>query len=240
MIRRNPRRRKARTNYLPRVRPCQQFSSRFHQVLPSIGKITLSPNLPSSSLVWATGFAVLLIALQFLPADWHRALWFDRAAIDHGQWWRLLTGNLVHLGWRHLALNVAALVIGIWVFYPARTPIAWAIAQTLCALVSSLGLYFFSPDILWCVGMSGALHGLLMIGAIDWIRQGDRTGWLLLAAWTGKLIWEQTHGALPFSTETVGSTVVVDAHLWGAIGGLLYVALEYLYHRWRPTRRIAA
>ena len=105
----------------------------------------------------------------------------------------------------HLALNVGALLIGTWVFYPARTPIAWAIAQIVCSVVSSLGLYFFSPEIAWCVGMSGALHGLLMIGAIDWIRQGDRVGWLLLAIWTGKLAWEQFNGAMPFSTETVGS-----------------------------------
>lgn len=202
---------------------------------PSYRKITFSPFLPSSSLVWATGFAVLLVALQFLPPQWHRALWFDRPAIDHGQWWRLLTGNLVHLGWRHLALNVVSLLIGIWVFYPARTPIAWTIALFVCAIVSSLGLYFFSPDVMWCVGMSGALHGLLMIGAIDWIRQGDRMGWVLLVAWTGKLVWEQTHGAMPFSVEAVGSAVVVDAHLWGAIGGLLYVALEYLHSHWRTT-----
>ncbi|MCE7901278.1 MAG: rhombosortase [Gammaproteobacteria bacterium PRO9] len=235
MIRCQPKPRKARADYLPAPGPCQQFSPRIHLVKPSSRKITFSPFLPSSSLAWATGFAVLLVALQFLPPDWHRALWFDRAAIDHGQWWRLLTGNLVHLGWRHLALNVSALLIGIWVFYPARTPIAWAIALVVCGVVSSLGLYFFSPEVMWCVGMSGALHGLLMIGAIDWIRQGDRMGWLLLFAWTGKLAWEQTHGAMPFSAETLSAPVVVDAHLWGAIGGLLYVALEHLYRRWRTV-----
>ena len=173
----------------------------------------------------------MLVALQFLPGDWHRALWYDRVAISSGEYWRLLTGNLVHLGWTHLALNVAALLIGIWVFYPARSPIAWATAQIVCSLVSSIGLYLFSPDVGWCVGMSGALHGLLMIGAIDWIRQGDRMGWVLLAIWSGKLAWEQWQGAMPFSTETVGSAVVTDAHLWGAIGGLLYVAGEQVYRR---------
>ena len=173
----------------------------------------------------------MLVALQLLPAPWRRALWYDRVAIGDGQWWRILTGNLVHLGWTHLALNVAALVIGIWVFYPARTPIAWVMALIVCAVVSSSGLYLFSPNIVWCVGMSGALHGLLMIGAIDWIRQGDRMGWALLVIWTSKLAWEHFQGALPFSTETVGSEVVTDAHLWGAVGGLLYVAAEQVYRR---------
>ena len=174
----------------------------------------------------------MLVALQLLPDEWHRALWYDRAAIGAGEYWRLLTGNLVHLGWTHLALNVAALVIGTWVFYRARTPIAWAIAQMVCSVVSSVGLYLFSPQTAWCVGMSGALHGLLMIGAIDWIREGDRVGWALLAIWSGKLIWEQLHGPLAFSTVTVGSAIVTDAHLWGAVGGFMYLAAEEIYWRW--------
>ncbi len=182
--------------------------------------------------MWATGFAVMLVALQLLPEEWHRTLWYDRAAITGGEYWRILTGNLVHLGWVHLALNVSALLIGTWVFYPARNPIAWATAQIVCSIVSSTGLYFFSPEVSWCLGMSGALHGLLMIGAIDWIRQGDRMGWALLAIWTGKLAWEQWQGALPFSTESLGSTIVTDAHLWGAVGGLLYLAGEQVYRRW--------
>lgn len=181
--------------------------------------------------MWATGFAVMLVALQALPDPWLRMLWYDRLAVADGEYWRLLTGNLVHLGWTHLALNLGALVIGTWVFYPARTPVAWAVAQVVTSMATGLGLYYFSPGVAWCVGMSGALHGLLMIGAIDWIRQGDRVGWLLLAIWVGKLAWEQAEGALPLSTETVGSAVVTDAHLWGAVGGLLYVAGEQLYRR---------
>ena len=139
-------------------------------------KITFSPLLPASSLVWATGFAALLVGLQFLPLDWQKLLWYNREAIQGGQYWRLFTGNLVHLGWTHLGLNISVLLIGIWVFYPARNPICWALAQTVCGVVSSLGIYLFCPAILWCVGMSGALHGLLMIGAIDLLRQGDRMG----------------------------------------------------------------
>ena len=43
------------------------------------------------------------------------------------------------------------------------------------------------------------------------------------------------NAAMPFSTETVGSAVVTDAHLWGAVGGLLYVAAERLYQRRRSN-----
>jgi len=201
---------------------------------PSGLNITVSPRLRSSSLTWATGFALGLLALHLLPADWHRALWYDRTAIAGGEYWRLLTGNLVHLGWVHLLLNVGALLVGIWIFYPARTPVGWIAAMLTCGLATNLGLWWWSPGVHWCVGMSGALHGLLIIGAIDWIRAGDRTGWLLLAVWVGKLAWEQWRGAMPFSAATVGSPVVTDAHLWGAVGGLLFVVLEAAYrHRRR-------
>ena len=97
---------------------------------------------PSSSLTWATGFALILVALHLLPPEWHRALWYDRALVGSGEWWRLLTGNLVHVGWTHLALDVGALVIGIFVFYEARTPVAWTVALVVCGLATNIGLYF--------------------------------------------------------------------------------------------------
>lgn len=188
--------------------------------------ISFSPWLNSSSLVWASGFALLLVCLQFLPVEAHRKLWYVRDAVAGGEYWRLLSGNLVHLGWRHLALNVGALLLGIWVFYPARSPVAWIFAQLVCSVSSSLGLFLFSPGVPWCVGMSGALHGLLIIGALDWIRQGDRAGWILLVVWSAKLGWEQFNGAMSLSTETIGAPVITDAHLWGAVGGLLFAGIE--------------
>ena len=188
--------------------------------------ISFSPWQKSSSLVWATGFALLLVGLQFLPTELHRQLWYLRDAVAGGEYWRLLTGNLVHLGWRHLALNIGALLLGIWVFAPARSPVVWIVALLVCSLSSSLGLYLFSPDISWCVGMSGALHGLLIIGAVDWIRQGDRVGGLLLVIWIAKLGWEQVNGGVPLSVESIGAPVVTDAHLWGAVGGFLFAGGE--------------
>ena len=42
----------------------------------------------------------------------HTIVWaFFVAAIAGGEWWRLLTGNLVHLGWWHLFLNEMGLLV---------------------------------------------------------------------------------------------------------------------------------
>ena len=69
------------------------------------------------------------------------------------------------------------------------------------------------------MGLSGVLHGALAAGAIGWWRHESRPLALALTAvLVGKLAWEQWHGALPLSGDM---PVVVDAHLYGAIGGAL-------------------
>ena len=72
---------------------------------------------------------------------------------------------------------------------------------------------------LWYVGLSGVLHGALAAGAVAWWRYESKLLALLLSAiFAGKLAWEQWHGALPLSGDL---PVVVDAHLYGALGGAL-------------------
>jgi len=44
------------------------------------------------------------------------ALRYERAAIAHGEWWRLATGHWVHLGLRHLLADAAGLVL-LWMLY---------------------------------------------------------------------------------------------------------------------------
>jgi len=44
---------------------------------------------------------------------------------------------------------------------------------------------------------------------------------LFVAALSAKLAWEQLYGSLPGSEELAGGNVVVDAHFYGAISGLL-------------------
>jgi membrane associated rhomboid family serine protease len=82
-----------------------------------------------------------------------------------------------------------------------------------------LGFLLLMPQLHWYVGLSGVLHGLLTAGAVAWWRGEDRR--LTIALWTillGKLAWEQWHGALPLSGDL---TVIVSAHLYGAVSGLI-------------------
>jgi membrane associated rhomboid family serine protease len=109
----------------------------------------------------------------------------------------------------------------------------WGFATALSTLACGLGLWWFSPDIHWCVGLSGVLHGLMVVGALTWILRGEPAGWWLAGFWALKLIWEALRGEMPWSGALTGGTVVTDAHLWGACGGLLYVALSVVWSRRR-------
>ncbi len=183
----------------------------------------------------ALGLAGLVAALQLLPGDWRELLRYERLAVAQGELWRLLTGNLVHLGWAHLLLNICGLLVMGWLFGADRSARAWSAAFLTCAIGCNAGLLFFSPDVFWVVGLSGALHGLFVVGAIGWVAGGDPLGkWLLLGV-AAKLVWEQTVGELPFSAEVVGSSVVTDAHLWGAVAGILWLAAQEIWRRYRRT-----
>lgn len=182
-------------------------------------------------------FALLIAgtALAVALAGEHAALWlrYDRSAIQHGQWWRLLTGNFVHLGWSHLWLNLAGWLL-VWLLFKTHVPVkAWGIATVFCSLGVGLGLLWGSPHLSWYVGLSGVLHGYFVIGALLSIRLGYRFELLLLALVIGKLIWEQNVGPLPGSEKYSGGHVVVDAHLYGAISGAL---LAILPRRWILAR----
>ena len=56
---------------------------------------------------------------------------------------------------------------------------------------------------------------------------------LLLVGIAVKLTWEQIAGEMPFSGDIVGGPVVVDAHLWGSVGGLIAVSIDALWRRAR-------
>lgn len=164
--------------------------------------------------------------------EWLR---FEHRAILGGEIWRLLTAHLVHLGWAHYAMNMAALAL-IAGLVPVLSSARRLLAMlTVSALAVSLGLLVFSPDVDWYVGLSGVLHGLFAAGAVTMLIGERRAeGGLLLALLIAKLLWEQTAGPMPGSAATAGGRVIVDAHLYGAIGGLLMAAVLHAKCRGGP------
>ena len=175
------------------------------------------------ALLLVPGAALLLVAAG---GDTLRALLrYERSALAAGQLWRLVGAHLVHLGARHLLFNLAGLSL-LWLLfareYGARRWLAIVLATMLAI---DAGLWFGSPQLQWYVGASGVLHGLWSSGGwAQWRRRAPATGTPLLALLL-KLLVEQWRGA----SMVVGDLpVVLEAHVYGALGGLLLPVLWQL------------
>lgn len=173
------------------------------------------------------GLALLAVLVLLLlpeldgPAA-REALSYQREALSQGQWWRVLTAHFVHLDFQHAALNGMGVVLMWALFARDYRPLRWlAIYAGACLLVSA-GLWFLSPEVAWYVGASGALHGVMTAGTLAHLRRGDLDGWILAVFIVAKLAYEQSAGALPFAGSP---DTVVDAHLYGAVGGVVLALL---------------
>ena len=176
---------------------------------------------------------VILSALAQLSLSFEvDGLQFTREGIGEGQWWRFVTGNFVHLSWRHFMMNFIAFG-AIFALYPNNLSVrAWVSVLLLCALSVTLGIWIFSPDIHWYVGLSGALHGLLVtLIIVDYVDHKHGLNLLLLLAVIAKLVWEGKMGPVPGSELTAGGPVVVQAHLYGFVGGLLMSACIVIFNK---------
>jgi rhomboid family GlyGly-CTERM serine protease len=158
----------------------------------------------------------LLPELDGLAA--REALSYQRTALAGGQWWRLLSAHFVHLDFQHAALNAMGALLMWALFARDYPPWRWLAIYLGACLAVSAGLWFLNPEIEWYVGASGALHGVRTAGTIAHLRRGDLDGWILAIFIVAKLGYEQFAGALPFAGSP---DTVVDAHLYGAIGGVV-------------------
>jgi rhomboid family GlyGly-CTERM serine protease len=164
----------------------------------------------------------LLAVPELIGEPARRVLSFDRGAIGAGQWWRLLSAHFVHIDLEHAVLNSLGLVLMWALFARDYSPWRWAAIYCGSAIAVSLGLWFFNPELQWYVGASGALHGVMTAGTIAHLRRRDLDGWILAVFLVGKIAYEQSAGALPLA-GTVNT--IVDAHLYGAIGGVVLALL---------------
>ena len=174
------------------------------------------------------GFALLaacaVLLLPVLAGDAGReALRYDRAALAAGQWWRLLTAHIVHLDFNHAALNSLGLVLMWALFARDYRPRQWLAVVLGSMAAIDAGLWLRDSTVAWYVGSSGALHGLMAAGTLAHLRRRDLDGWILAVFIVLKIAYEQSAGALPFS-DSHGGGVVVDAHLFGALGGAAIAA----------------
>jgi len=193
-----------------------------------------------SRISFPLAVALLVLAIQFVNDTDVLHMRYDREAILAGEYWRLVSGQFLHMTWTHLALNLAGLFV-IWaLFKDILSPVMWwsLLAGSIAGV--STGLLVFQPSLEWYVGLSGALHGLFAGGAVCALCLHGKRGGVFLGVLVGKLVYEQLSGPLPGTAELSGAPVITVAHLYGAVGGavLLVLALVTGLGRCRqaPTR----
>jgi rhomboid family GlyGly-CTERM serine protease len=129
---------------------------------------------------------MLSFIAQLAGAGVVEMLQFERDAIAAGQWWRLVTGHLIHLGWSHWALNLAGLAILGLAFRASRPTRRFdadckSSARPVAGLVilmlgTGIGLFLLNSELGWYRGLSGVLQ----MGAVGRRKQlagaADRRG----------------------------------------------------------------
>jgi len=181
-------------------------------------------------------FILVIVAVSALAQlsllsseDW---LQFSRAEIESGQWWRFITGNIVHLTWRHWLMNILGLLAIVLVFPNSMrtSTVVWVFLG--CCLAVTIGIWFFDEEILWYVGLSGALHGLLVtLIVVDYAQKKHFLNIVLFLALVAKLVWEWVMGPIPGSVSMAGGQVLVQSHLYGFLGGLIITICIFLFNK---------
>ncbi|WP_430461975.1 rhombosortase [Thalassolituus sp. LLYu03] len=166
-----------------------------------------------------------LALLEPASGQWLR---FDRNAIAAGQWWRLLTAHWVHLSPVHAASNSAGVLLCAYIAGADFSRRATLVFLLFSLMFVGLSLWWLAGDLYYYVGLSGVLHGLLLVSVATSRYYDRRIQWLIALVIIGKVIWEQTtfydDGAL---RSLIGGRVETRAHLAGLISGLLWLAGRY-------------
>jgi rhomboid family GlyGly-CTERM serine protease len=168
---------------------------------------------------------------------WQQALAYQRQAIAAGQWWRLLSGNFVHLSWWHLFFNVLSLGL-LALLCPERLPMAeWLRRIVALGAGMSLGLYWLAPGVSSYVGLSGMIYGMFALGFGRQALQRDEIGIACLAFILVRIGWELWAGASAAEVRLIGPVVPLS-HLYGVASAAIYALAAMAWVRlWRHRRR---
>jgi len=184
-------------------------------------------NTKDRLMQWAIPAIIIGVSLVIMlggetAKEWLR---YDRVWIGQGEAWRFLTGHFTHLSWSHFALNSAGLLLIWFLIGQSYAFLSWIQIILITVATIDAAFWLLNPELYWYVGMSGLLHGLLVAGIIARLRTLDVETGILMLLLVAKIGYEQFNGPVPGSVATSGGPVVVDAHLYGALGGVLSALL---------------
>lgn len=175
--------------------------------------------------IYAVIFFLLVLFTAFEPIS-SEYLMFDRELINNGEVWRLFSAHFVHLSPTHMFGNLLAVCLLAYIAGGSLNNISGVLLLLWCMLAVGLGLYFFADHLHRYVGLSGVLHGLLLVAPFVSKFYSRKIALIFLLVIVFKVIWEQSGFYDDMAlVETIGGRVETRAHLLGLLAGLMYLGL---------------
>jgi rhomboid family GlyGly-CTERM serine protease len=163
--------------------------------------------------------AGLVILLALMGDATRESLQWTRAGLQQAEWWRLFTAHVVHLNIFHGLLNALVLILLAALFGRTFTLARHGLHALIGMALIDAGLFWLA-DVEWYVGLSGLLHVLAAAAVVRLIiDRHDRVAWSVAMFGLGKIVYENTLGAMPFSGRE--AFVVTDVHLFGVLIGMV-------------------
>ena len=154
---------------------------------------------------------ILLYGIDFLTGGKLSVrFWLLPSAVQHGEWWRLITYGFMHGSWPHVLINMYALFqAGAFVEYCYGTP-RYAIIYAAGLIGGGIAAYLttLASDVP-TVGASGAIVGVFGAMAVLGFKLPRLRGELLRAA------------IFPIVLTLGYGLLIPNISNWGHIGGLI-------------------
>src|SRR5690606_7059137 len=172
---------------------------------------------------WHVAALVLLVLaigappLNELVVPWLR---YDRELVEAGQLWRLVTCHLVHLNHWHMLMNLSGFVLCWFFFVDVVTRARLWLWLLVSSVLVGMAFYFFDTDLQRYVGLSGILHGFLVLCLLLGWRSNPLLHTLVLAVVIGRLTWEQMPDYdVYYLRDVIAGPVHCNARLDGSLVG---------------------
>ncbi len=190
--------------------------------------------LKISEAPWLTcGLVAVALVASFAPGM-AEAFQYDRAQVEGGgEWWRLMTGQLVHWTARMACVDLGVvLLLGAWLERYNRGLLAAACLAGL--LVTGTGIHLLAPQVGISRGASGMATTLFVLLALVILRDRQSRverglAALALALIVAKIIWESASSSpLTAGPFPEGVVVLPLAHLLGGLAAVIVFGLSRL------------
>ena len=177
---------------------------------------------------------ISLLVMVFAPES-IKLLRYESNSVSDGELWRILTANFCHSNWNHWMLNIA----GLWlmdIFYqPVLSQKLRSYLLMFCILLNVLFLHWFM-NLTWYVGLSGALHGFLIGGALLSWNSGKWINLSIVTFTVGKLFAESFWQINAETEKLINANVVEESHTFGALSAFIFFILWTIFNLYSENR----